>query len=79
MADVSELRAALERAFAGERSSIVEVRNERARNVELHGRVWDAVSGALSPPAAGSSAASLTSVSASSAAGSDSATMPLPA
>ena len=47
------LRGALERALAREGSSIVEALSDRARNVELHGRVWDAVSGALSPPAAG--------------------------
>jgi 2-succinyl-5-enolpyruvyl-6-hydroxy-3-cyclohexene-1-carboxylate synthase len=51
--DVSGFRAALERALAHERSSIVEVRAERALNVELHGRVWNAVSRALSPPAGG--------------------------
>ncbi len=47
--DVGEFRAALERSLARSESSIVEVRGERARNVELHGRVWDAVSRALSP------------------------------
>ena len=54
VADVASLRAALERALtdrpAGSR--IIEVRGERAENVELHRRVWAAVSGALSPPAA---------------------------
>jgi 2-succinyl-5-enolpyruvyl-6-hydroxy-3-cyclohexene-1-carboxylate synthase len=48
---VSGFRAALERALAHERSSIVEVGGERALNVELHARLWNAVSRALSPPA----------------------------
>ena len=52
-ADVGGFRDALERALAGEGSSIIEVRGDRVGNVELHGRVWDAVSRALSPPAAG--------------------------
>jgi len=51
--DVGSFRAALERALAHDGSSIVEVRGERVPNVELHGRVWDAVSRALSPPATG--------------------------
>jgi 2-succinyl-5-enolpyruvyl-6-hydroxy-3-cyclohexene-1-carboxylate synthase len=46
--DVPTFRAALERALASERSTIVEVRGERAANVELHRHVWRAVSGALS-------------------------------
>ncbi len=50
--DVREFRAALERALASERSSIVEVKGDRTANVALHGRVWEAVSAALSPPAA---------------------------
>ncbi len=45
--DVPGFRAALERALASERSCIVEVRGERAANVQLHGRVWHAVSEAL--------------------------------
>jgi 2-succinyl-5-enolpyruvyl-6-hydroxy-3-cyclohexene-1-carboxylate synthase len=53
VADVSAFRAALERALERSRSSIVEVRGERARNVALHRRVWDAVSGAISPPGEG--------------------------
>jgi 2-succinyl-5-enolpyruvyl-6-hydroxy-3-cyclohexene-1-carboxylate synthase len=48
---VSGFRAALERALADDRSSIIEVRSERVLNVELHARVWDAVSRALSPSA----------------------------
>jgi 2-succinyl-5-enolpyruvyl-6-hydroxy-3-cyclohexene-1-carboxylate synthase len=45
--DVPGFRAALERALARENSSIVEVKTERAANVELHRRVWQAVSAAL--------------------------------
>ncbi|HEY4824117.1 MAG TPA: thiamine pyrophosphate-dependent enzyme, partial [Solirubrobacteraceae bacterium] len=45
--DVQSLRAALERALASEQSAIVEVRGERSENVELHARVWKAVSDAL--------------------------------
>ena len=52
-ADVPGFRAALERALAHDGSSIVEVRRERAANVEIHGQVWDAVSRALSPSAGG--------------------------
>jgi len=51
--DVHGFRAALERALADERSSVLEVRTDRAANVELHARVWEAVSRALNPPAAG--------------------------
>jgi len=51
--DVFALRAALERSLAaGAPSSIIEVRGERAANVELHRRVGEAVSRALSPPGA---------------------------
>jgi 2-succinyl-5-enolpyruvyl-6-hydroxy-3-cyclohexene-1-carboxylate synthase len=49
--DVFAFRAALERSFedgADRRASIIEVRTERAANVELHARVWQAVSEALS-------------------------------
>jgi 2-succinyl-5-enolpyruvyl-6-hydroxy-3-cyclohexene-1-carboxylate synthase len=46
--DLPGFRAALERALAGGPSSIIEVRGERAGNVELHTRVWQAVAGALS-------------------------------
>jgi 2-succinyl-5-enolpyruvyl-6-hydroxy-3-cyclohexene-1-carboxylate synthase len=50
VATTPELRAALERALAPEvGSTIVHVRSERARNVELHRRVWGAVSAAISP------------------------------
>jgi 2-succinyl-5-enolpyruvyl-6-hydroxy-3-cyclohexene-1-carboxylate synthase len=45
--DVQSFRTALERALASERSAIVEVRGDRDENVELHARVWQAVSAAL--------------------------------
>jgi 2-succinyl-5-enolpyruvyl-6-hydroxy-3-cyclohexene-1-carboxylate synthase len=52
--DLLEFRAALERSLAGgQESSIIEVRCERAANVEVHKRVWEAVSRSLSPPAGG--------------------------
>jgi 2-succinyl-5-enolpyruvyl-6-hydroxy-3-cyclohexene-1-carboxylate synthase len=51
--DLPGFRGGLERALARDGSSILEVRTERKANVELHRRVWDAVSRALSPPAAG--------------------------
>jgi 2-succinyl-5-enolpyruvyl-6-hydroxy-3-cyclohexene-1-carboxylate synthase len=47
VADVVEFRAALERALARENSSIVEVRGDRKANVELHRRLWKAVSAAV--------------------------------
>jgi 2-succinyl-5-enolpyruvyl-6-hydroxy-3-cyclohexene-1-carboxylate synthase len=46
--DLQGFRLALERALSSERSSIVEVRGERAANVRLHGEVYEAVTGALS-------------------------------
>jgi 2-succinyl-5-enolpyruvyl-6-hydroxy-3-cyclohexene-1-carboxylate synthase len=46
--DVSGFRSALERALARESSSIVEVRGDRDANVQLHRRIWSAVSSALS-------------------------------
>jgi 2-succinyl-5-enolpyruvyl-6-hydroxy-3-cyclohexene-1-carboxylate synthase len=52
VSDLAGFRAALERALAGRGSSIIEVPGDRAANRELHERVWDAVSAALSPPAA---------------------------
>jgi 2-succinyl-5-enolpyruvyl-6-hydroxy-3-cyclohexene-1-carboxylate synthase len=52
-----EFRAALERALAGDRSSIIEVPSERSLNVTLHERVRDAVSRALSPSAGGAAPA----------------------
>jgi len=45
--DVAAFRAALERALAAPSSAMVEVRSERAANVELHRRVWDTVANAL--------------------------------
>jgi 2-succinyl-5-enolpyruvyl-6-hydroxy-3-cyclohexene-1-carboxylate synthase len=51
--DLPEFRAALERALASAGASLIEVPSRRAANVELHERVWDAVSRALSLPAAG--------------------------
>ncbi|HWF31670.1 MAG TPA: 2-succinyl-5-enolpyruvyl-6-hydroxy-3-cyclohexene-1-carboxylic-acid synthase [Solirubrobacteraceae bacterium] len=45
--DVPGFRAALERGLDSERSCIVEVRGERAANVQLHRRVWQAVAAAL--------------------------------
>jgi 2-succinyl-5-enolpyruvyl-6-hydroxy-3-cyclohexene-1-carboxylate synthase len=44
--DLPSLREALERAISGERSGIVEVRGERAANLALHERVWEAVGSA---------------------------------
>jgi 2-succinyl-5-enolpyruvyl-6-hydroxy-3-cyclohexene-1-carboxylate synthase len=55
--DVGDFRAALERALESERSSIVEVRTSRERNVELHREVWAAVSAAISPQAGGAAPA----------------------
>jgi 2-succinyl-5-enolpyruvyl-6-hydroxy-3-cyclohexene-1-carboxylate synthase len=47
--DVFAFRAALERSLdATQESSIIEVRGERKANVELHRRVWEAVSRSLS-------------------------------
>jgi 2-succinyl-5-enolpyruvyl-6-hydroxy-3-cyclohexene-1-carboxylate synthase len=45
--DLRGFRAALEQALESERSSIVEVRGDRAANVALHRSVWQAVSAAL--------------------------------
>jgi 2-succinyl-5-enolpyruvyl-6-hydroxy-3-cyclohexene-1-carboxylate synthase len=42
-ADVEGFRAALERAIAAERTTIVCVRTHRESNVELHRRVWESV------------------------------------
>src|SRR3954471_33906 len=42
-ADVDPFRAALQRAVAADRSTIVCVRTNRERNVELHRRVWESV------------------------------------
>ncbi len=58
VADLAALRAALERALTASSpgSGIIEVVSDRGTNVELHRRIWAAVSQALeqlSPPAAG--------------------------
>ncbi len=45
--DLPGFRAALERSLASPRSSILEVRGERAANVKLHRSIWHAVSEAL--------------------------------
>jgi 2-succinyl-5-enolpyruvyl-6-hydroxy-3-cyclohexene-1-carboxylate synthase len=46
---VAELRETLERALLPEAgSTIVHVRSDRARNVELHRRVWGAVAASIS-------------------------------
>jgi len=42
-ADVESFRAALERAFAAPRSTIICARTDREANVELHRRVWESV------------------------------------
>ncbi|HWW91455.1 MAG TPA: 2-succinyl-5-enolpyruvyl-6-hydroxy-3-cyclohexene-1-carboxylic-acid synthase [Solirubrobacteraceae bacterium] len=50
--DVFAFRAALERSLdAAQESSVIEVRGERNANVELHRRIWVAVSRSLSSPA----------------------------
>ncbi|HEY0515907.1 MAG TPA: 2-succinyl-5-enolpyruvyl-6-hydroxy-3-cyclohexene-1-carboxylic-acid synthase [Solirubrobacteraceae bacterium] len=41
--DLAGLRAALERGLAADRSTLIHVRSERAENVALHRRVWEAV------------------------------------
>jgi 2-succinyl-5-enolpyruvyl-6-hydroxy-3-cyclohexene-1-carboxylate synthase len=51
VADVHGFRTALERALAHEHSSIIELRGERSANLELHARMWEAVSRAISPSA----------------------------
>ncbi len=55
--DVASFREALERALRSEASSIVEVPGSREANVQLHARVWRAVSLALNPRAAGAAPA----------------------
>jgi 2-succinyl-5-enolpyruvyl-6-hydroxy-3-cyclohexene-1-carboxylate synthase len=47
VADIPSFRAALEHALAAPASAMIEVRSERAANVELHRRVWSAVAGTL--------------------------------
>ncbi|HEY7951747.1 MAG TPA: thiamine pyrophosphate-dependent enzyme, partial [Solirubrobacteraceae bacterium] len=51
VADLSAFRTALEQSFedgADRGAHIIEVRTERAANVELHRQAWEAVAGALS-------------------------------
>jgi 2-succinyl-5-enolpyruvyl-6-hydroxy-3-cyclohexene-1-carboxylate synthase len=43
--DVVELRSALERALEASHSTLIEVASDRAQNLALHHRVWDAVAG----------------------------------
>jgi 2-succinyl-5-enolpyruvyl-6-hydroxy-3-cyclohexene-1-carboxylate synthase len=51
--DLFAFRAALEGSLhGGQGSSMIEVRGEREANVQLHRRVWEAVSRSLSPPGA---------------------------
>ncbi len=45
--DPRELREALDGALASQTATILEVRTERAENVELHRRVWAAVAGSV--------------------------------
>ena len=42
-----ELREALDGALASHNATILEVRTERAENVALHRRVWEAVAGSV--------------------------------
>ncbi len=51
---IEELRAALQRALQGGETSIIEIRTQRTRNLELHRRLAAAVEAALSPTAAAS-------------------------
>jgi 2-succinyl-5-enolpyruvyl-6-hydroxy-3-cyclohexene-1-carboxylate synthase len=52
--DVFAFRAALEASLdSSHDASVIEVRTSRLANVELHRRLWEAVSRALSPPGAG--------------------------
>jgi 2-succinyl-5-enolpyruvyl-6-hydroxy-3-cyclohexene-1-carboxylate synthase len=46
-ADPEAFRAALDRALASRSATILEVRSERAQNVTLHRRVWEAVAGSV--------------------------------
>ena len=48
-ADPEQFRAALERAWGAERSTLVVVRTDRAENVALHRRVWESVRAAAQP------------------------------
>ena len=48
-ADPEGFRAALDRALAAERTTIVAVRTDRKANVALHGAVWEAVASRAHP------------------------------
>ncbi|MGK2936782.1 MAG: 2-succinyl-5-enolpyruvyl-6-hydroxy-3-cyclohexene-1-carboxylic-acid synthase [Solirubrobacteraceae bacterium] len=48
-ADLPAFHAVLDEALASDRTTIIEVRTERAANVELHREVWAAVSAAIAP------------------------------
>jgi 2-succinyl-5-enolpyruvyl-6-hydroxy-3-cyclohexene-1-carboxylate synthase len=47
VADPTELRDALDGALVAGTATILEVRTDRAENVELHRRVWEAVAGSV--------------------------------
>ena len=47
VAGPAELRAALDRALAADRATLIHVRTDRAENVALHRRVWEAVRAAV--------------------------------
>jgi 2-succinyl-5-enolpyruvyl-6-hydroxy-3-cyclohexene-1-carboxylate synthase len=47
VADAASFGPAFERAFAAERTSILEIRTDREANLALHRRVWDAVGEAV--------------------------------
>jgi 2-succinyl-5-enolpyruvyl-6-hydroxy-3-cyclohexene-1-carboxylate synthase len=47
VADPEAFRAALDRALASRGTTILEVRTDRAENVALHRRVWEAVAGSV--------------------------------
>ena len=49
--DLTGLRAAIDYSVATSGTQIVHARTDRAANVALHGRVWDAVGAALAEPA----------------------------
>jgi len=47
VASPAELAAALDRALAGDGTTLIHVRTDRARNVALHRRIWEAVRSAV--------------------------------
>ena len=71
----ADLKAAVEISIEHRKSALIEVRTDREQNLALHRRIADAAH----PARTGSIAPSLISVSASSAAGSESRTIPQPA